>query len=580
MSSLRVWLLSGLVLLCPFEYPSPILRLFGLELTVLELVGALVLGVLAVDLVREGELVTLGRSPFLAAAAAFVVVCFLSSAFAGPPRELPFKFSLRVATGAFAFALASFGLRKHGAVARLLDCLAIAGTVVAVVGLAEMAGVPGFERLASAFRPQDFEVGGQERLSATFSYPNLAAGFMVIGLAAALMGGARTSLSKLARSLFFAAFAVIFLAILLTYSRGALLGALVVPLALYAWARSFHRPEVGRRAVWSIVAVVVLGLFVTLLSPAFRLRAFSEGDSSWYSADYVTEVGEISLQPGELARVPVKVRNTGRNTWEPEGRKSFHLSYHWYDVQSKRVLPLEGERTALPHEIRPGTEVELKTYVRAPKAEGFYLLVWDMVQEHTTWFVGKGGAGKFMSVVVGAPPPLAAASVTPRDVARRIAEDSWFPGRLELWSIAVKLFLDNPILGVGPDNFRWLYGPAAGHARWDSRVFSNSLYLETLATTGLLGGITFFGLYTAASLALFGVVRQYAESDTETSLIAAAVLTALIAFAVHGLFDYLLESTSVYLPFWVLLGGASALVAEARANVARGERVIHHACWV
>jgi hypothetical protein len=33
---------------------------------------------------------------------------------------------------------------------------------------------------------------------------------------------------------------------------------------------------------------------------------------------------------------------------------------------------------------------------------------------------------------------------------------------------------------------------------------------------------------------------------------------------VHGLFDYLLEPTTIYLAFWLVLGAASALTALAR----------------
>ncbi|MBV9544447.1 MAG: hypothetical protein JOY61_08710 [Chloroflexi bacterium] len=49
--------------------------------------------------------------------------------------------------------------------------------------------------------------------------------------------------------------------------------------------------------------------------------------------------------------------------------------------------------------------------------------------------------------------------------------------RLELWRAALKVFLAYPLLGVGPDNFRHVYGSALGLDAWDQRVDANNLYL-------------------------------------------------------------------------------------------------------
>ena len=141
----------------------------------------------------------------------------------------------------------------------------------------------------------------------------------------------------------------------------------------------------------------------------------------------------------------------------------------------------------------------------------------------------------------------------------RIASLAWRPGRLELWGLALSLFREKPLTGVGPDNFRWLYGRAAGRSSWDTRAFSNSLYLEILATTGLFGAVAFALLVASTLRGLYRVRKG------DATLAAATVTAALVGFLVHGIFDYLLALTPIYLAFWMLLGVASAAIREERA---------------
>jgi hypothetical protein len=43
----------------------------------------------------------------------------------------------------------------------------------------------------------------------------------------------------------------------------------------------------------------------------------------------------------------------------------------------------------------------------------------------------------------------------------------------------------------------------------------------------------------------------------------ATLTAALAAFAIHGLIDYFLEFTSIYLLFWMTLGALAAMVEPA-----------------
>ena len=258
------------------------------------------------------------------------------------------------------------------------------------------------------------------------------------------------------------------------------------------------------------------------------------------------------------------MRNTGTMPWLSESEDVF-LSYRWFAADERDIVPvgIEGTRTRLDRSLAPGEQVELYADIRAPAHRGQYVLIWDMVHGHMTWFSDKTGIGAPVLVAVGPAgerAPLELADLAGLAVLTdRIASLAWRPGRLELWGLALSLFREQPLLGVGPDNFRWSYGRAAGRSSWDTRIFSNSLYLEILATTGLLGAAA-FALLVASTLR-----GLYRVRGGDATLVAATVTASLVGFLVHGVFDYLLALTPIYLAFWILLGVASAAIREGRA---------------
>jgi O-antigen ligase len=540
--------LSWLLLVLPFEATAPSFRTGPLRFTLLELVAAAGLIACAAALARSGRLRALRSSPFLFLAVAFLLVNFLSAAAAAHPRAEPLKFSLRVMAGVAAFSAASVALRGD-AVKRWLQFLVASATVVSLLGLAELAEVPGVSLLTPWFREHDFRVGGSLRLAATFAYPNIAAAFLVTAVPGAA-GYALHRASAMALPL------LLFVAIVLTYSRAAVMAAFftLVPLALWCWRARDRAAGVRLAALGSVMGAI--WLVVTFGAPSFRLRTISENDLSWYRARFEHHAGgELSLQPGELARTPVTVENTGRLAWQPTGERPFHVSYHWYDPRARQVLPIEGERTALPTTMGPGEAVRLEALVRAPAEPGHYLLLWDMVQEHYTWFVDKSGIEAFVPVVVGSPGEPPAEPVSP--VVAGLHRDPWQPGRWEIWKLAYRLFTERPLLGVGPDNFRLLYGRAAGRVEWDTRHRSDSLFVEILATTGLAGAIPFFGLVAGLG---FNLIRGLGRAERDPT--GAVLAGSLVGFLVQGVFDYFLAFTPTYLLTWMLLGGSSAALAR------------------
>ena len=72
-----------------------------------------------------------------------------------------------------------------------------------------------------------------------------------------------------------------------------------------------------------------------------------------------------------------------------------------------------------------------------------------------------------------------------------VAADFGRPGRGVLWEPHSRILAAYPILGVGPDNYRLMYGNYAGIPNFDERVHSNNMYLEVLVGGGLVGGLAF-----------------------------------------------------------------------------------------
>ena len=381
----------------------------------------------------------------------------------------------------------------------------------------------------------------------------------MLALPAALFFVARDNASRLQVALASATALVMFTAILFSYSRGALLGALGATALLWIWLWRRGHPSTGRIGRLQI-GFLLLALVVTFEMPTFRWRAASEGDGGWYRASLQPVELELKLEPDKLTTTRVGIQNTGKTTWGSEGDKPVYLSYRWFVVDgdgSLDPLPIQGETTPLPRAIAPGETVDVNASVRASAARGGYILIWDMVHADRLWFSDKAGLGSPVRVLVGEEEGFSELPL-PADVRERLAREAWRPGRWELWGLAITLFKDNPILGIGPDNFRWSYGPAAGRSTWDTRTFSNSLYLETLATTGLVGTVIFFFLVASA---LRGLRRVAVSSaDSPVVLVALVVSSSLAGFLIHGVFDYLLEPTSIYLAFWILLGSSAALI--------------------
>ena len=125
---------------------------------------------------------------------------------------------------------------------------------------------------------------------------------------------------------------------------------------------------------------------------------------------------------------------------------------------------------------------------------------------------------------------------------------------------ASRVFLDHPILGVGPGMFlshSQEYGNQDALRRLDTGRRAHSLILEIAAEQGAVGLLLFLGALTATVRALVAARRACSRVDPELADLCAACLLGLVAYLGTGLFLHL-----SYLRYFALLLGLCGAAAE------------------
>lgn len=537
--------LGALVLLLPFE-PRAALRLGGLSFTLLEAAAAAA----AVALAWAGRrrLIPLARQPPLplAALGAYALAHLLSAVLAPQENARAGRFALRMA------AMAAFGIlvaaAPRGARRKGLLALVVAAMVVAALAWGEGLGLRRLDGLLARFRETPFNVAGLRRATAGSEYPNQAAAFLMCGLVA---GAGLLAPRPRSLALIVPGSIALVGALLFTYSRGALVATGLGLLAQAAFVRR-------RDARWPAAPLVALGVLVVGSSlfasteEVFRLRLGRAGGDDWYRATYEPSETSLTLRPGETRSTTVKVTNTGPKTWTE--REAFHLSYHWFSPDRRSME--DGGRTRLGRDLGRGESAVLEARITAPRNEGRYLLVWDMVHEHTAWFSGQGVRVAVVPTRVGLAGADSDVPLDPGPIAPTLA---WRPTRGELWRLAVGMWAERPWAGFGSDSFRWSYGPRAGHGYWDVRIFANNTLLEAAATTGTPGAATLLLTLLASAVA---AARAGSGPGAHHATGGAALFGLVIALLAHGVVDYVLAFTGHYLLLAFVVGSCAALPGD------------------
>jgi hypothetical protein len=560
----------------PFELYAGV-PLAGLTFTNVEVLVLAVLALWAASLAIERRWPRLPRGLLLPAIGLLAVFCL--SAVAAPEwRGAALKFSARqIQAALLALCLADQIAIEGWPLARRLGLALIGGAgLSAALGLLEISESPPILGLLAIFKDQPTMAGGLLRLSATFGYANIAAMFYEATLPICLAAVGLASNPR-SRWMLSAAVLLLFAATLLTYSRAALLTIVAVALMIVLGAILLRRRALrsrahdpaalaARRVVWLGMLLIALTAAALLFSPTFRVRIAAPDVADWYRADYA--VGALpSMAPNALTTTPIAIQNRGLVTWRSAGLRPVALSYHWLDPRTRRGVRYNGRRTLLPQPVEPGGTLRIDANVQAPDKPGEYLLAWDMVVEHSGWFSERGNhMGEVAVTVAGQPAasqpaPSAERGFVPQQITVRPAP----PARSLLWAAAVRIWRAHPVLGIGPDTFRHVYGPELGLRTWDDRVHTNNLYLELLTGSGVVGLLAFLVLVGLAIWRAVGVLfwatddRRPTTDDRRQAWMALACAAALLAFLIHGALDMFLEYSATNLLLWALIGALGSL---------------------
>jgi hypothetical protein len=125
------------------------------------------------------------------------------------------------------------------------------------------------------------------------------------------------------------------------------------------------------------------------------------------------------------------------------------------------------------------------------------------------------------------------------------------PPRTQFWSVATEMLRDRPLLGVGPDNFRWRFADYSGIDADNLGIHAHNQYLEALADTGVLGFVSLCWLLGALVLCSVSGLRQASHADWPWR---AALLASLCAWLVHAVLDDFERFWPTSVAFWLIVG--------------------------
>ncbi len=126
--------------------------------------------------------------------------------------------------------------------------------------------------------------------------------------------------------------------------------------------------------------------------------------------------------------------------------------------------------------------------------------------------------------------------------------------RYDFWRVAAGQFTENPIRGVGADNFAVAY---LRERRSDEEpLYPHSLELQVLSQTGLVGAVLFGGFLVSA---LVAAAPARFGADAFRRAVTAAALVAFAYWFVHASVDWLWEFPGLTAPALAWLGLSAGL---------------------
>ena len=565
------------VLFTAFEIKSPIFSLGPVSFTTSKIAAAIFIATsfaFAAGKVRW----YLSRRALDLAVILFVASNFLS-VLAAEDRPGAFKFAIRLLSAALVYLAVSrmpSRSRAH---------LWIAGSVAVTLGIVTFIGL--LENFISSVQWPEVLEPFQEgvitfgtfynvRVSSTLPFPTVLSIFLELTLPLALAFGAWYAESRAGRgarrwvdaaTVFF--IACVMIVQVVTFTRTALVAT---PVSLVAGAALAYFYGYGRRYWGYLLLGTALMLLtvgaMTLFSNKMAARLDVAPQERHYGVEYKLLTFPQTLKLGQTDVAKVHVKNTGSINWEPAGSDQVMLGYRWltYPDQQDYDLGPDDNRLNIPSvsaSVPPGAETDIQIEFVTPKDNGEYVLVFDLAKAHVGWFSAAGPAPLIIPLkfVNGVSSPLTIPETADSFKAGEPALVT--PARTQLWKAGFKTWQANPILGVGPDQFRLRYTDYMPELPHDDRVRTHNIFLEAMANTGLIGLAVMVFLLVRMFMVQFSLVRNKAQG-MGARYVSLALLIASIAYLAHGMVDFFLWQTGISFLFFIYLGLTSWLDYEVR----------------
>ncbi len=131
-----------------------------------------------------------------------------------------------------------------------------------------------------------------------------------------------------------------------------------------------------------------------------------------WGAEFLAHNTPAHLLVGQTVDVALRIANTGKRVWHVDGDNPVHAAYQWLNPNGAQRFDVQELRTALPHDVAPGDEVDFVARLTAPNTPGVYQLHWDLIAEGISWFAdvptqgGPGNPALILPLTVGAVPTL------------------------------------------------------------------------------------------------------------------------------------------------------------------------------
>lgn len=146
--------------------------------------------------------------------------------------------------------------------------------------------------------------------------------------------------------------------------------------------------------------------------------------------------------------------------------------------------------------------------------------------------------------------------------------------RLNRWNAAFRMWKDQPLTGIGPGAYQFIYGP---YQRSDMMTIistndgdmgnAHSEYIGPLTEQGVPGALLMLAIFVATFITGERVYRT--AVDRRKGHLALVLAVSLFTYYVHGIMNNFLDTDKLSVPFWALTAAIVAIdiVTEKKPQV-------------